>query len=124
VQLPIEVDEADQELSLPEPDLAVLQEAKAEYQNRYPRGSELLLVVEVADATVQNDLTKKRNLYLRAGVSEYWVLDLRRRCLVVHRQPAGMKYALVVTLSEKESVLVGEQSEMPIARMLPDPPEK
>ena len=39
VQLPIEVDEADQELSLPEPDLAVLKEAKAEYQNRYRAGA-------------------------------------------------------------------------------------
>jgi Uma2 family endonuclease len=122
VQLPIEVCEADQESSLPEPDLAVLNEAKADYQTRYPRGKELLLVVEVADTTVQHDLTTKRDLYLRAGVSEYWVLDLKRRCLVVHRQPTETKFATVLKLLEGESASVeSAKSSISVARMLPDP---
>lgn len=125
VQLPIEVDAADQESSLPEPDVAVLSEAKADYQTRYPRGPELLLVVEAADTTVQHDLTTKRDLHLRAGVSEYWVLDLKRRSLVVHRQPAGTKYAALVTLSEGDSVSVEVASRrISVARMLPEPIEK
>jgi len=122
VQLPIEVDEADRESSLPEPDLAVLNETKAEYQTRYPRGTELLLVVEISDTTIQHDLTTKRDLYLRAGVGEYWVVDLKRRRLVVHRQPAGSKYATVLSLREGESAaLEGADSSIPVARMLPDP---
>jgi Uma2 family endonuclease len=125
VQLPIEVDEADRESSLPEPDVAVLREAKADYQTRYPRGKELLLVVEVVDTTVQHDLTTKRDLYLRAGVREYWVLDLKRRYLVVHRQPAGTKYTTVLTLCEGESASVeSAKSGISVARMLPDPLEK
>ncbi len=125
VQLPIEVGEADQESSLPEPDVAVLIETKADYQTRHPRGEELLLVVEVADSTVQHDLTTKRSLYLRAGVSEYWVLDLKRRCLVVHRQPAETKYATVLTLGEDEAVSIDlAKSSISVAQMLPDLLEK
>lgn len=100
-------------------------EAKADYQTRHPRGSELLLVAEVADTTVQHDLTTKRDLYLRAGVSEYWVLDLKRRCLVVHREPADTKYATVSKLSEVEAVTIdAANASMLVARMLRDPLEK
>jgi Uma2 family endonuclease len=121
VQLPMEVSGPDQKWSLPEPDLAVLKQAKSDFQARYPRGTELLLVIEIADTSAQHDLTIKRDLYLRAQVSEYWALDLKRRCLVVHRHPNSAQYASVLTLNESESAsLEGSNLKIAIARMLPE----
>jgi len=102
VQLSMEAGGEDRERSVPEPDLAVLREFKPEYQRRHPRGDELLLVVEVADTSAAFDLSGKAILYARAGVPEYWVVDLVRRMLVVHRQPDGAQYRRIQMHSEDE----------------------
>ncbi|MFN7922357.1 MAG: Uma2 family endonuclease [Bryobacteraceae bacterium] len=104
VQIPIEASRADSDRSLPEPDLTVLAESKAEYWTRHPRGDELALAVEVADSSVSSDLTVKAKLYARAGVPEYWVLDIPGRTLVVHRQPEAGQYRQVTRLGETENV--------------------
>ena len=45
----------------------------------------VLLAVEVSDTTQSDDYGPKVGLYARAGVAEYWVLDLAKRTLVVFR---------------------------------------
>jgi Uma2 family endonuclease len=99
IQAPIEVRPSDSEWSLPEPDIALLAEARAK---RHPRGDELLLIVEVSDASLRQDLTTKRDLYARASVGEYWVLDLQSRRLVVHRNPADGEYGETAILNEDD----------------------
>jgi Uma2 family endonuclease len=103
VQAPIQAGGPDQKWSLPEPDLAVLAERKDEYR-RHPRGDELLLVVEVSDTTVRHDETTKRDLYARAGVREYWVMDIDGRQLTVHRNPSNGRFAYVQTWAEQDEV--------------------
>ena len=112
VQGPMEAGSADREKSMPEPDLAVLKEAKDEYQQRHPAGSEMALVVEVADTTVRPDLTRKRDLYANAGVPEYWVLDLKDRRLVVHRDLDALnaKFASIQSYSQDEMVDLAGQA--------------
>jgi Uma2 family endonuclease len=102
MQLPIEASSRDSEWSLPEPDIAVLAETGGEYGKRHPRGDELLLIVEVADASLRQDLTKKRDLYARASAGEYWVLDLQSRRLIVHRNPADGEYRESAILNEDD----------------------
>jgi Uma2 family endonuclease len=102
--LPIQAGGPDQKWSLPEPDVAVLPDLKDEYGHRHPRGDELLLVVEVADTTLQYDKTLKRDLYARAGVREYWVLDVDGRQLTVHRNPSSGKFTYVQTWAEQDEV--------------------
>ena len=92
------------EWSLPEPDLAVLAELKDDYRRRHPRGDELLLIVEVSDASVQYDATTKRDLYARAGVPEYWVLDVGGRQLIVHRGPVDGQFCDIQTFAEHDAV--------------------
>jgi Uma2 family endonuclease len=104
VQLPIQAGGPDQKWSLPEPDLAVVPELKDVYLHRHPRGDELLLAVEVADTTLQYDETLKRDLYARAGVREYWVLDIGGRQLTVHRNPSNGKFSYVQTRTEQDEV--------------------
>jgi Uma2 family endonuclease len=76
--------------SEPEPDLAVIPLAAP----RPYHPATATLVVEVAVSSLQRDLGVKSGLYARAGVTEYWVVDLDGRRLVVHRDadPAGVAY--------------------------------
>jgi Uma2 family endonuclease len=112
-QLPIEAADPDQNWNLPEPDVMVLKEVNS-YGRRHPRGDETLLVVEVADASVRQDLTVKRSLYARAAVSEYWVLDIPSRRLIVHRQPANGEYSEVFSLTETATVACAARPDQPI----------
>ena len=104
VQLPMQAGIPDRERSLPEPDFAVLSELKDDYRRRHPRGDELLLIVEISDTTVQYDATGKRDLYARAAVREYWVLDVGGRRLTVHRNPVNAEFTKIQTLSEHDTV--------------------
>jgi Uma2 family endonuclease len=106
VQLPMEASEPDRDRSLPEPDVAVLRLRSPEHAHRHPSGDELILVVEVADTTAAFDLSRKAELYANAGVPEYWVVDLNRRKIVTHREPAGGKYGVVRSFGTGELVSV------------------
>jgi Uma2 family endonuclease len=120
VQLPIETAGEDRERSVPEPDVAVLVERKAEHQERHPRGDELVLVVEVADTSRSFDLSRKAILYASSGIPEYWVLDLVRRLLIVHRQPDGTQYRIIHIYSEDDFVsMEGRDEKGQVGNILP-----
>jgi Uma2 family endonuclease len=89
--------------SEPEPDLAVIPlDAPRPY---HPAAA--ALIIEVAVTSVRRDLGAKPGLYARAGVTEYWVLDLNRRRLVVQRdaRPEAGTYAAGFELDERAHVL-------------------
>ena len=88
--------------NVPEPDIAVT--AEPEGDGLIPLSS-LAFVVEVADTTARTDLGRKRKIYAREGVAEYWVADVRR--LLVHQfwQPVEGVY------SETREVPFGERIE-------------
>jgi len=111
VQHPMEAAPGDHERNLPEPDVAVLRERKIEHQSRHPRGDEMLLVIEVSDTTAAFDRSRKATLYARAGVPEYWVLDLNGRMLVVHREPDGAQYRQTFLHPPEEAVSFPGRSE-------------
>lgn len=76
--------------SEPEPDLIVA-------SNPDPRAygterSDTLLVIEMADTSLQYDRETKGPLYADAGVPEYWILDLNQNLLEVYRDPAEGSY--------------------------------
>jgi Uma2 family endonuclease len=122
VQLSMEAAREDRRWTIPEPDLAVLAEKKPDYQQRHPRGDEMLLVIQVSDTTAKFDLTRKAILYARAGVPEYWVLNLPRRQLVVHRQPDGVEYRSIRIYSEEETVSIeGLDRTVKVGELLPRP---
>ena len=117
VQLPIDIRSED---TVPEPDVAVLAELKAEYEQRHPRGDELVLVVEVADTSAAFDLSRKAILYAAADVPEYWVLDLNRRTLAVHRHPERAQYRLIERVSPGHAALL-EGHSVRVEDLLPSP---
>lgn len=75
--------------NVPEPDIALT--AEPEGKGLIPLES-LALVVEVADATLKNDLGRKQRIYARAGVPEYWVVDVNKSVVHVLWSPAGEAY--------------------------------
>ena len=81
VQLPIDLSD----LSTPEPDLAVVAGSPEDYAALHPTTA--LLVVEVADSSLIQDRLTKGPMYAAAGIAEYWLVNLRDRCVEVHRAP-------------------------------------
>jgi Uma2 family endonuclease len=95
----------------PEPDVMVVRGARREYDNRKPRPSDLLLLVEVSDSTLPYDRGVKGSLYAEAGIAEYWIVNLPERCLEVYREPGEMEggrfgygYRQMQRYAETESV--------------------
>src|SRR5439155_17942404 len=80
------------ELSEPEPDLALLQPRADYYAAAHPGPDDVLLIVEVADSSVVYDRTVKTPLYARAGIREFWLVDLERQQVEVSREPAAGSY--------------------------------
>lgn len=74
--------------SEPEPDVAVVRGKPGDYLDRHPEGSDVVLVIEVADSSVDHD-RKKRRLYARAGIAEYWIVNLEARQLEIYTTLKG-----------------------------------
>src|SRR5262249_41645348 len=69
----------------PEPDVAVVPGAWADYRSDHP--ARPALVVEIAETSLAFDRGEKASLYARAGVGDYWILNLVDRVLEVLRDP-------------------------------------
>ncbi len=88
----------------PEPDVTVTKEGRRAYKEENPSPEDLLLVVEIADSSLRFDLSVKAQLYAQSGISEYWVLDVIGRRVIVHREPTVEGYESVTEWSEGESL--------------------
>jgi Uma2 family endonuclease len=102
-EAPIDVNPEDNHSNEPEPDLIVLKSGITNFRSANPRPEDLHLVVEVSDSSLNFDLTVKSALYARAGIADYWVVDVNARRLIVHRQPKAGRYASIVVYNEQES---------------------
>ena len=87
VQMPLALDPS----SEPEPDVAVVCGSPRDYRDAHPTSA--LLVVEVADTTLPYDRAQKGRVYARAGVAEYWIVNLSDRHVEVYRDPTSMPQA-------------------------------
>ena len=114
-------------LSQPEPDLAVTGSARL-YGNAHPAADNAVLVVEISDSTLLPDQTTKAGLYARAGIREYWIVNLPERLLEVHREPVpseaaplGFRYGQIRVLSETDTLapLAAPTAEIAVADLLP-----
>lgn len=95
--------------SEPEPDVAVVPGTIDDYRAAHP--ARPALAVEIAVSSLALDRMHKAGLYARAGVADYWIVNLVDRVLEVHRAPApdpaapyGWSYAAVEVLDRDESI--------------------
>lgn len=114
------------DLSEPEPDVVVVSGTVRDYIEAHP--TEAALLVEVADTSVNYDRSVKGSLYAKAGLADYWILNLGQRQLEVYRQPVadeaaphGWSYGEVVIYRPGQRVvpLALASSWVAIEEMLP-----
>ncbi len=112
--------------SEPEPDVAVVPGAPDDYARAHP--SRPALTVEVAESSLALDRQRKGSLYARAGLPDYWVLNLVDRVLEVYREPApdsaapfGWRYGRseVFEASARVTPLAAPGSSIPVSQLLP-----
>ena len=72
--------------SEPEPDIAIVQPLRQLYRTQHhPYPDNIFWLIEYASSSLAKDLDAKRYTYARAGISEYWVVNLKERCVIVLR---------------------------------------
>jgi Uma2 family endonuclease len=106
----------------PEPDLAVVAGRCEDHERELPRTA--VLVIEVAESSLRLDRGRKSDLYGRAGVLDYWIIDLVERKVEVRREPSPAGFKLIRILQPEDTVLplVLEGSNAPplrVADLLP-----
>ena len=109
-----------------EPDVSVVPGAIRDYDD-HPTTA--ILVVEVSGSSLKNDRTRKAALYAKAGIADYWIINLWGRCVEIYRNPkqdaAGQfSYELAGTFASDAviSPLLIPESKIAVADLLP--PEK
>lgn len=98
------VHEPDAAGSDPEPDLAVTAEDRRAHLGRRVGAADVDVVIEVSYATRAYDPGPKARVYARAGVVEYWVVDLLEERVVHHTEPSEQGYAQVTSSDLDEAV--------------------
>ncbi|MFQ4139306.1 Uma2 family endonuclease [Nodosilinea sp. PGN35] len=79
--------------SEPEPDIAIVKPLGDLYKTeRHPLVPDIFWVMEYANTSLEKDLELKDKIYAQAGITEYWVVNLKTRELVVFRDPAEGEY--------------------------------
>jgi Uma2 family endonuclease len=73
--------------SEPDPDIAILQNRDDDYLSEHPSPSDILLLIEIADSTLNFDQKVKLLIYAEAGISDYWIFNLVGNCLEVYSEP-------------------------------------
>jgi Uma2 family endonuclease len=107
--------------SEPEPDVVITRGLPQDYRRRHPTAQDVALVIEVAESSLERDW-KKCRLYARAGVGQYWIVDLNANRLEIFTQPdstAG-KFARHESLSPPASASFPLSSGESVTLALPD----
>lgn len=99
--------------SMPEPDVAVVVGEPDDYRKAHPTTA--LLVVEVSDASELHDRNRKASLYARGGIPEYWMVNLVRDRVEVHRDPVDGAYRTRLVLGRGELIAPLARPEASIA---------
>lgn len=84
---PVEADN----YSEPLPDVMLVSRAQ-KTAKRHPFARDAYLIVEIADTTIAYDRGRKLRKYAEAGVSEYWIVNLKENVIELYRSPKGGAY--------------------------------
>jgi Uma2 family endonuclease len=121
-QLPIALDEE----SEPEPDICVVPGDPRDYRDAHP--GRPVLIVEVSLSRLGFDREHKGSLYARAGIADYWIVNIPDRRVEVYREPVpdgaasfGWRYGRSVALGSDQRIspLAAPAAEIAVADLLP-----
>jgi Uma2 family endonuclease len=120
--MPVALDEE----SEPEPDVSVVPGDPRDYRDAHPEHP--ALIVEVALSRLRFDREHKGSLYARAGIADYWIVNIPERSVEVYREPVpdgtarfGWRYGRSITLGpdQRVSPLAAPNAAVLIADLLP-----
>jgi Uma2 family endonuclease len=115
-QNPIRLDD----FSEPQPDIALLRWREDFYKHGHPTPADVLLVIEVADSTVESDRSYKMPLYAKAGIAEAWLVNLPDEKIELYAEPADGAYQFTSDFKRGEDVLAHGIADLhvPVANVL------
>lgn len=73
-------------------DISILKPREDFYSEAHPGATDVFLMIEVADVSIDFDREAKAPLYAAAGIHEYWLVDLTANAVRVHVGPVGEVY--------------------------------
>lgn len=80
------------DFSEPQPDIALLRWRDDFYRHAHPTPADVLLLIEVADSTLESDRTYKIPLYAKAGIAECWLVNLTEERIELYAEPLNGAY--------------------------------
>ena len=81
--------------SEPEPDIVIAKYQSHKYRHKHPKPKDIHWIIEVSDTTLKKDRTVKKKMYLDAGISEYWIINIPDECIEVYRDLKDGDYQTV-----------------------------
>jgi Uma2 family endonuclease len=116
IQNPLHLDEH----SEPQPDLMLLKPAADNYKTRHPGPEQVLLLIEVADTSLEFDREKKLPAYGRAGIDESWLVNLEEETIEVYREPqlAGYHSITILRAGAQARPLAFPDAEVDVADLM------
>jgi Uma2 family endonuclease len=99
VQSPLSLEDADCQ---PEPDIVWVRSNR--FLSGHPTPADVLLLIEVADSSLEYDRGEKAELYAEAGIADYWVVNAVERTVEIHRDPVRVQYRDVQPFSLGDAV--------------------
>jgi Uma2 family endonuclease len=106
--------------SEPVPDIALLKPRSDFYSTSHPVAPDVLLLVEVADSSLERDREDKLPIYARAGIHEVWIVNLPQQQIEIYREPNAAGYTNVCIASDGDIVSPMEipAISFPVARLM------
>jgi Uma2 family endonuclease len=89
----------------PQPDLALLRMQPDFYAEALPTAADVLLLIEVADTSLEFDRRIKLPRYAQAGIPEVWLVDLQAKSVRVYTQPAESGYQVIRQLQSDQTAV-------------------
>ena len=100
VQNPVQIND----YSEPLPDVALLQPREDFYAQANPQPADVLLIIEVADSSVEYDQDIKIPLYAQANIPEVWLVNLPQEAIEIYTQPHEGEYREIRSVKRGESL--------------------
>ncbi len=100
VQNPVQIND----YSEPLPDVALLKRRDDFYAQPNPQPADVLLIIEVADSSVEYDREIKMPLYAQAGIPEVWLINLPKDTVEIYTQPLGEAYREIRLVKRGETL--------------------
>ena len=100
IQNPIKLEDD----SEPQPDVVLLKYRSDFYAEEHPKFSDILLLIEVADSSINYDRNVKIPLYAENKINQVWLIDLNEEYLEIYNNPESNYYRNMQKLSRKDTI--------------------